>query len=323
MKSHLCGSAALFLLFALGFAFMQIVKAQATSNDPAAQLGSLRTAIQETLQPRLREAISQPSNPRNAQILEETKQMIDGIRHALDLPRMNEVCSADAYRMIAFLEVMLARLQGERVAYQTGPPGVDPNIEIASYATFALSDVKASRKHIDLARQPNSNIDPQWINWMISEDVPGHLLHLEAHAHAMLWKTGRGESERAAARAAWQAASLTPFGKKNTQPSPELANALALYRLGEDPHLMTTLVGIGVGLMLLAVVIAICVPRPTSFQMFVFRIVAALGAAGIGAVLPGFIGFKTASVTAGGAVALFVLIYLVNPPRLARNLAGN
>ena len=61
------------------------------------------------------------------------------------------------------------------------------------------------------------------------------------------------------------------------------ANALALYRLGEDPRLMTTLVWIGVGMMAVAVVIALFVPRPTSFQMFIFRILGSLGAAGIGA----------------------------------------
>ena len=253
----------------------------------------------------------------------ENKGIIERLRQLPQPPHLNFVASANRYRMIAFLEVMLARLQSERFAYQSGPPGVDPATEVSSFAHAALADIATSNQQIDEARRPDSNTSPEWLQWMNSEDIPGHLSHLEAHAHAMVWKVTGQESERAAAHTAWQAASITTFGKKNTQPSPELANALDIYRPGEDPHLVTTLVWIGVGMMAVAVIIALFVPHPTSFQMFIFRILAALGAAGIGAALPGFIGFKSASVTAGGAVALLVLIYLVNPPRLARNLAGN
>lgn len=314
---------ALFFLLTFAIGLAEPKEVNTTSADPAESLTSLRNTLREIFQPRLREAISQPSNPGNAQVVEDTKDIIAKLRELPQPPALNVVANADRYRMIAFLEVMLARLQSERFAYQSGPPGVDPSTEVGAFARAALSDIATSNQQVEEARRPDSNTSPEWLQWMNREDIPGHLLHLEAHAHAMVWKVTSEESQRAAARSTWQAASLTPFGKKNTQPSPELANALALYRLGEDPRLMTTLIWIGVGMMAVAVIIALFVPHPSSFQMFVFRILAALGAAGIGAVLPGFIGFKTPSITAGGAVALFVLIYLVNPPKLARNLAGN
>ena len=295
------------------------------STNPASELGLLVKTTKEDLQPRLREGISQPGNASNTEVVDATKEVIEKFRRLPQPPELNWVSSASRYRMIAFLEVMLARLEGERIAYQSGPPGIDPNRDVLGYANAALSDIATAKKHVESALQPDSKIAPELLQWMKEkEDIPGQLLHIEAHAHAIIWSVTKRESERAAARTAWNAASITPFGKKNTQPSPELAIALDLYRPGQyNPHLVTTLLWIGVGLIGLGVIIAIFVPNPTSFQMFIFRILAALGAAGVGASLPGFIGFKSASVTAGGAVALLVLIYLVNPPRLARNLAGN
>jgi MFS family permease len=69
-------------------------------------------------------------------------------------------------------------------------------------------------------------------------------------------------------------------------------------------------------------VLAIVIPNPTPFQYWVFRVILALAGAGIGAALPGFITVKLPLLAkgllhAGGALAMFAIIYLVNPPRLA------
>ena len=65
--------------------------------------------------------------------------------------------------------------------------------------------------------------------------------------------------------------------------------------------------------------IALFVKYPTPFQLFVFRIVVALAGAGIGALIPGFLNiestFQKASLRAGGALAIFVIIYTLNPPK--------
>jgi len=76
-------------------------------------------------------------------------------------------------------------------------------------------------------------------------------------------------------------------------------------------------VGCGVLFVSVMLVIAIAVPNPTATQWFIFRVVTALAAAGIGAVLPGLIVVNASRfVRAGGAIALFVLVYLSNPPQL-------
>ena len=79
------------------------------------------------------------------------------------------------------------------------------------------------------------------------------------------------------------------------------------------------LVAVGCGVLFVSVmlVVAIAVPNPTATQWFVFRVVLALAAAGIGAVLPGLIVVNVSRfVRSGGAIALFVLVYLWNPPQL-------
>lgn len=73
----------------------------------------------------------------------------------------------------------------------------------------------------------------------------------------------------------------------------------------------------GVVFVVVLLVIAIGFPTPTPFQYTVFRIVLALAAAGVAAMIPGFISveFKT-WVKAGGALAVFVIVYFVNPASL-------
>lgn len=69
-------------------------------------------------------------------------------------------------------------------------------------------------------------------------------------------------------------------------------------------------------------VLAIVFPKPTPFQYSVFRIVLSLACAGIAAMIPGFINLELEStigliLRAGGALAVFVLVYFFNPARLA------
>jgi hypothetical protein len=51
--------------------------------------------------------------------------------------------------------------------------------------------------------------------------------------------------------------------------------------------------------------------------ILIYRVVLAVAAAGIGAVIPGLIDVTVSGVIrAGEAIALFVIVYLFNPPKL-------
>ena len=164
MKS--ISNAILFLLLIRDAGLAQQNRLGTGSTDTASQLGSLVKTTQEVLQPRLREGISQPNNASNAQVADATKEIIEKFRGLPQPPELDWVSSANRYRMIAFLEVMLARLEGERIAYQSGPPGIDPNRDVRGYASAALSDIAISKKQADIAQQPESKSDPKLLQWM-------------------------------------------------------------------------------------------------------------------------------------------------------------
>lgn len=75
--------------------------------------------------------------------------------------------------------------------------------------------------------------------------------------------------------------------------------------------------GFGMVFIVVLLSIAFLVPNPTVTQWFVFRVLLALAAAGIGAIIPGLIVVKVSNIVrAIGAIALFVLVYWFNPPKL-------
>jgi hypothetical protein len=65
-------------------------------------------------------------------------------------------------------------------------------------------------------------------------------------------------------------------------------------------------------------VVAFVFPHPSPFQYLVFRIVLALAAAGIAAMIPGFLEVKFGKwLRATGAIAVFAIVYFLNPAALA------
>ena len=78
--------------------------------------------------------------------------------------------------------------------------------------------------------------------------------------------------------------------------------------------------GFGAVTLVYLAVVALLVPNPKPFPLFIFRLIASLGAGAVGAFIPGSLttSLKRPSFTirAGGALALAVIVYLVNPPGL-------
>jgi hypothetical protein len=105
--------------------------------------------------------------------------------------------------------------------------------------------------------------------------------------------------------------------KIKAPPEGNLAQLLAVL---EDN---TTLLAFFFGLCFVSVllVLALCFPQPTAFQYMVFRITLALAAAGVAGIIPGMIRLTVKPGTAllihaGGALAVFVMVYLLAPAAL-------
>jgi hypothetical protein len=95
-------------------------------------------------------------------------------------------------------------------------------------------------------------------------------------------------------------------------------NARISGKLGIDTLLVFVF---GTIFVIALLVIGIAIPNPTSSQEATFRIVLALAAAGVAAVMPGLLNINVATgkrfrLRAAGALAVFVLVYLVNPAQI-------
>jgi len=85
-----------------------------------------------------------------------------------------------------------------------------------------------------------------------------------------------------------------------------------------------TFIALGILFVAAGVTLPIIFGEPNSSVMHSYRVVLGLGAACIGALIPGFIELDgkigELAFRSGGAIALFLLIYLVNPPEWILNL---
>lgn len=77
---------------------------------------------------------------------------------------------------------------------------------------------------------------------------------------------------------------------------------------------------VGIAFALLVLGLVIFIPSPTPTQFFVFRGSFAIALAAIAAIIPGLLNVESRlqkfSVRASGAIAVFVLVWLLNPPAL-------
>lgn len=83
---------------------------------------------------------------------------------------------------------------------------------------------------------------------------------------------------------------------------------------------LITALAIGILFAISIFVVVIFIPNPTSFQILVFRGLFSISLAAIAAIIPGLLHvesrFQELSIRATGAIAVFILVWLVNPPAL-------
>jgi len=80
--------------------------------------------------------------------------------------------------------------------------------------------------------------------------------------------------------------------------------------------------GLAIGVLFASIVLglAVMIPNPTGSQFFIFRGTFAMALAGIAAIIPGLLDVESRynkfSIKATGAIAVFVLVWLLNPPAI-------
>jgi len=83
--------------------------------------------------------------------------------------------------------------------------------------------------------------------------------------------------------------------------------------------------GLGIGTLsaIAILVLVVLIPNPTQTQFFVFRGFFSIALAAIAAIIPGLLNiesrFQKFSIRATGAIAVFILVWLINPPALIGN----
>lgn len=83
----------------------------------------------------------------------------------------------------------------------------------------------------------------------------------------------------------------------------------------------------GITFLVVLLCIALFVPSPTDFQVFIFRTVLGLAAGAFATIISGFINidvrWQKLTLRAGAGLAVFVLIYMANPPRLIKEYSDS
>lgn len=75
--------------------------------------------------------------------------------------------------------------------------------------------------------------------------------------------------------------------------------------------------GFGVIFVIFLLIVALAVPNPSEYQFRIFNIVLALAAAGCASMVPGFLEVNVPKyVRAGGAMAVFVIVFFFKPASL-------
>ena len=108
--------------------------------------------------------------------------------------------------------------------------------------------------------------------------------------------------------------------KKNALPSSGFKFSGANDLTKTPKWQLITGLAIGILFSISIFVVVIFIPNPTSFQILVFRGLFSISLAAIAAIIPGLLHvesrFQKFSIRATGAIAVFILVWLVNPPAL-------
>jgi hypothetical protein len=302
---------AAFIIVTCGKAHADLMPAQAAANWLVA-----RKEICENLMPQtyMRISLASYDAATNSFISKLTNeiQMLGKPPHTPPLP---PVFGADKLRWGGFFQLMKARILKERFKSGNSMAGADPVESRRELAQGALVSLTEAEKLIGSAEKAGAeDTTEEQKQWMQDDGLPGHVHVLKAHAYAMLVDSGAGRENNESAKQEWKKASKFYEGNP-PPPSDELAILLGITPL--QAAVMTEISWVGIVILVLCVVLSLCFTKTTLLSAWMLRALFAIGASMVATVVPGILNIDIDKrIVAGGALAIIVLFYLFNPPKL-------
>lgn len=188
----------------------------------------------------------------------------------------------------------------------------------AQFPQYGIPELIAAVRFHDRGTRGFKEVERLWSVFQedIDVDMPDKRLE-KSVADVKEVRSGEQSSRLSDADISQQARDDSPGRVEKTQSGPNAKNDGAHPEIWEKVAAFS----FGVVFLLMMIVIAIFIPDPRPHQIFIFRVSMSLAAAGVGAVIPGLIQLEVNQkfmpfVRAGGAIALFVLVYLFNPGKV-------
>lgn len=270
----------------------------------------------DELMTRFFQAVAAPANAYAEQLMHDLAECEDRLIGLDESSQVPPILAAEKYRRIALVAILQARIWRERMKFHQTPTSMNIDAERTRLATEATDAIQKARSWIEVAKNPsNSSEAANDLRSKIKEsEIEPHLTSLEATAHAIKWEISHRSADRETAQAAWKKLPVA-YQREYYPPSPELADVLGISS-DESGH-MTIIAWTGIGLLLASVILAFVFNNPNAVQIWVIRVVVALGATLLASVVPGFLNVNISGyITAGGTLAALVIFYCVNPPKL-------
>lgn len=290
----------------------------AFASDPVEEFNEICTQIQKEIRTQFYEATAFPDSSL-ARDLPDTIHAVAGRLKALpDPPGIPKIIGADKHRRLAYLCLAEARIYGA-LADSARPPNGDRFIaQRTSLARTALTELSEAKKWLRIAEDnSDSEYFPELGTAIEKSRIKPHIYNLEATAYSILWVLEKNKADKAAARTAWSQIQDVKFQSDFREPAPEVAETLDINPDKRNLGGMTAVSWAGIVLLLVGLVAAIFVSNASAFQQWAVRVIIAIGAAMTATVIPGLLNINIPTyVAAGGALAVIVLIYLFNPPKI-------
>lgn len=221
------------------------------------------------------------------------------------------VAEADRINRLAFLQWLKVRLLSEM---QRGRQNLDTSKERIALSEDVVRNADAALRWIEMARtQEPSSPGSEWI---ARSRIADHTWTLKAQAHAILWSLGVEKTKnRSAARAAWYSVSSL-YASQYPPATDELEKIVMPYL--QDPSNIPHAMLLGIGMLLVGLILVFAFKKkPNPIQIWVLRAFICIGAGLAASGIHGNLHLEyNGWISAGGAMGVVVLFYLVNPPAL-------